>query len=88
MCPDLVKAAQRIAAASPMVTAHVYDIQHFEELKNRYHVMSVPCMVIDDADVYFGRKMLIFACGVIFVRVIKLPLIQSRSPLHTLLVPL
>ena len=56
MCPDLVKAAQRIAAANPNVTAHVYDIHHFEELKNRYKVMSVPCMVINDKDVYFGKK--------------------------------
>ena len=56
MCPDLVVAAQRIAAANPNVTAHVYDIRHFEDLKDRYKVMSVPCLVIDDKDVYFGKK--------------------------------
>jgi alkyl hydroperoxide reductase subunit AhpF len=48
MCPDLVAAAQRIAAANPNVTAHVYDIHHFEHLKNQYKVMSVPCLVVND----------------------------------------
>ena len=56
MCPDLVVAAQRIAAENPNVTAHVYDIRHFEDMKNRYHVMSVPCLVVNDQNVFFGRK--------------------------------
>jgi thioredoxin reductase (NADPH) len=56
MCPDLVVAAQRIAAANPNVTAHVYDIRHFEKLKNQYNVMSVPCMVINDEKILFGKK--------------------------------
>ena len=56
MCPDLVVATQRIAAENPNVTAHVYDIRHFEELKNQYRVMSVPCMVVNDQDVVFGKK--------------------------------
>ena len=56
MCPDLVVAAQRISADNPNVTAHVYDIRHFEDLKNRYNVMSVPCMVVNDDQVYFGKK--------------------------------
>ena len=56
MCPDLVVAAQRIAAENPRVTAHVYDIRYFEEIKNRYNVMSVPCMVVNDDKVFFGKK--------------------------------
>jgi len=56
MCPDLVVAAQRIAAANTNVTAHVYDIRHFEDLKNQYNVMSVPCMVINNQSVFFGKK--------------------------------
>jgi thioredoxin reductase (NADPH) len=56
MCPDLVVAAQRIAAVNPNVTAHVYDIRHFDNLKNQYKVMSVPCLVINDEDVFFGKK--------------------------------
>ena len=56
MCPDLVVAAQRIAAANPNVNAHVYDIRHFENLKNQYNVMSVPCMVLNNKNVFFGKK--------------------------------
>ena len=56
MCSDLVVAAQRIAAENPNVIAHVYDIRHFEKLKNQYNVMSVPCLVINDKKVSFGKK--------------------------------
>ena len=56
MCPDLVKAAQRIAAANPNITAEVFDIHHFEALKKRYSIMSVPCLVINDEKVSFGKK--------------------------------
>ena len=56
MCPDLVVAAQRIAAENPHITAHVYDIRHFESLKERYNVMSVPCLVINDDNISFGKK--------------------------------
>ena len=56
MCPELVTAAQRIAAANPNVTAEVYDINHFGSLKDRYRVMSVPCLVLNDEKVTFGKK--------------------------------
>ena len=56
MCPDFVVAAQRIAVENPNVTAHVYDIRHFEDLKNQYKVMSVPCLVINNNQVFFGKK--------------------------------
>ena len=56
MCPDLVVAAQRIAAENPNVTAHVYDISHFESLKNQYKVMSVPCLVFGEEKITFGKK--------------------------------
>ena len=56
MCPDLVVATQRIAAENPRITAEVYDIRHFEEIKNRFNVMSVPCLVVNDEKVSFGKK--------------------------------
>lgn len=56
MCPDLVAAAQRIAAVNPTVCAHVYDIHHFEKLKDQYKVMSVPCLIINENKVFFGKK--------------------------------
>ena len=56
MCPDLVVAAQRLAATNHNITAHVYDIRHFENMKNQYNVMSVPCMVVNNEKVFFGKK--------------------------------
>lgn len=57
MCPELITAAQRIAAENPFVTAEVYDLNHFPALKDRYQVMSVPCFVINDGEkVAFGKK--------------------------------
>lgn len=56
MCPDLVIAAQHMAAVGEHITTEIFDIHHFEILKNKYKVMSVPCMVINDKHVYFGKK--------------------------------
>ena len=56
MCPDLVIACQRIATENPSIKSEVYDLQHFEELKKKYNVMSVPCLVINDEHVSFGKK--------------------------------
>ena len=56
MCPELVTAAQKIAAENENVTAEVFDLNHFPEMKDKYNVMSVPCMVINDSRVTFGKK--------------------------------
>ena len=57
MCPELVTAAQKIAAENPNVTAEVYDLNHFPDLRDTYRVMSVPCLVINDGEqVSFGKK--------------------------------
>ena len=58
MCPELVIAAQKIAASNPLVTAKVYDVNHFPELRERYKIMSVPCLIINKAKVAFGEKTL------------------------------
>ena len=55
MCPDVVAAVQRIAAARAEVRADIYDIRYFPELKEKYKVMSVPCMIVDEK-LYFGKK--------------------------------
>ena len=56
MCPAVVQETQRLAAASSHITAEMFDLQHFPKLKNKYRVMSVPCLVINDHDVHFGKK--------------------------------
>lgn len=54
-CPELVIALQRIAVENKAVHVEVYDLNHYPELKEKYNVMSVPCMVIDE-QLYFGKK--------------------------------
>lgn len=56
-CPDLVIAAQRLATASNGITAEAYDINHFGELREKYNIMSVPCIIANDGEqVTFGKK--------------------------------
>ena len=56
MCPDTVVSAQHIAAENKNVRAEIYDIHHFEEIRKKYNVMSVPCILINDTNVFFGKK--------------------------------
>ncbi len=56
MCPDMVVACQRIASLNPNVRCEVYDSNLFADLKRDYKVMSVPCLVVDEDDIFFGRK--------------------------------
>ena len=56
MCPAVVQETQRLAAVADNIKAEMFDLQHFPELKDKYRIMSVPCMVINDNAVYFGKK--------------------------------
>ena len=56
MCPELVTSAQRVASLNPRVTTDVYDLNHFPALREKYKVMSVPCFIINDGALHFGKK--------------------------------
>lgn len=56
MCPETVMSAQRTAALSENIEAQMFDLAHFPQLKEKYKVMSVPCLVVNDEKVYFGKK--------------------------------
>lgn len=56
MCPDVVMASQRLACENKNITASMYDLAHYPELKEKYNIMSVPCMIINDKEIYFGKK--------------------------------
>lgn len=56
MCPDLVAAAERIAAENAHVTVDVYDLQYYPEMQKKYNIMSVPCLIVNEKEVHFGKK--------------------------------
>lgn len=56
MCPDLVMASSRIALENAHVEMEMYDMAHFEELRDQYQIKSVPCMIINNKIVHFGKK--------------------------------
>lgn len=65
MCPEVVMAAQRAASLSEKVTGEMIDLMHYPELKKKYQIMSVPCMVVNDSQVYFGKKSLEEMAGIL-----------------------
>ncbi|MFI3226619.1 MAG: FAD-dependent oxidoreductase [Clostridia bacterium] len=58
MCPEVVVATGKIASLNENIIANTIDIAHFPEIKQKYNVMSVPCMIINDDIVQFGKKSL------------------------------
>lgn len=65
MCPELVMASQKAASVSDKIEAEMFDLMHYSELKEKYQLMSVPCMIINDKDVYFGKKNLEELIGIL-----------------------
>lgn len=56
MCPELVAAAQKAASINENITAEAYDVSLFPDLREKYKIMSVPCLVVNENDVSFGKK--------------------------------
>lgn len=55
-CPDLVIATSQIMGKLEGSTFSVYDIANSPGLREKYSIMSVPCMIINDDKVVFGKK--------------------------------
>ncbi|MCD8294305.1 MAG: FAD-dependent oxidoreductase [Clostridia bacterium] len=55
-CPDVVMGTQRIASLNPGITAEMYDLSKFPEIKSKYNIMAVPCLIIDGTATYFGKQ--------------------------------
>ncbi|QAS62065.1 thioredoxin-disulfide reductase [Clostridium septicum] len=58
LCPDVVVSAQRIAIENPNVETEMLDLANFDEIKTKYKLMSVPAIIVNDSEVYFGAKKL------------------------------
>ena len=56
MCPEVVISAGRIALENNQVETEVFDMAHFPKIRDQYQIRSVPCMIINDEQVYFGKK--------------------------------
>ncbi|MCD8286227.1 MAG: FAD-dependent oxidoreductase [Clostridia bacterium] len=55
-CPDVVMGTQRIAALNPNITAEMYDLSKFPDIKSKFNIMAVPCLIVDGTDTYFGKQ--------------------------------
>ncbi|WP_022820334.1 FAD-dependent oxidoreductase [Fusobacterium russii] len=55
-CPKTVQSAQRIATLNKNVEMEMINIFTFQDFKNRYDIMSVPAVIINDKHIYFGEK--------------------------------
>ena len=55
-CPKTVQATQRIATLNKNIEMEMINIFTFQDFKNRYDIMSVPAIIVDDQHIYFGEK--------------------------------
>ena len=51
-CPSNSK----IATLNKNVEMEMINIFTFQDFKNRYDIMSVPAIIVDDQHIYFGEK--------------------------------
>lgn len=56
LCPDVVTLTQLMAIHNPNIEAEMIDVARYPEFKNRYSIMSVPAIVINDQAIHFGKK--------------------------------
>lgn len=56
MCPEAVTAAQRLALLSENISAEIFDVIRFPDIIEKYNIKGVPCIVIDDEHVTFGKR--------------------------------
>jgi len=56
MCPDVVQACQRIGMLNGNITAEMVDLQYYPELRDKFSIMSIPALIVNDDDVIFGKK--------------------------------
>ena len=65
MCPETVFAAGQLARYHPAIQVDVYDVRLYPELRQKHQIMSVPCILINDQVVAFGKKNLEALCDLL-----------------------
>lgn len=56
LCPATAMAAARIALINENITTEIYDLSRYPDMREKYGIMSVPCIISDDKAVAFGKK--------------------------------
>ncbi|NLK95826.1 MAG: FAD-dependent oxidoreductase [Clostridiales bacterium] len=56
LCPDVVVAAQRMAILNKNIEAEMIDISLYKDVKDKYNIMSVPALIVNDEEIKFGHK--------------------------------
>ena len=56
MCPSTVMAAGQIAFHHSQVRADIVDVKHNAALREKYQIMSVPCIIVNGKVAGFGEK--------------------------------
>lgn len=56
LCPNVVVASQRLAMENKNIETEMIEISLFEEIKRKYKIMSVPAIIVNDDEIYFGTK--------------------------------
>lgn len=55
-CPGLITAISQVMSYTDKLNLNVYDLNHFENIKEKYRIMSVPCLILDEKHIDFGQK--------------------------------
>ena len=55
-CPEVVIATQRMAIENENIEAEMIDVLQFADIRIKHNIMSVPAIIINDSEVYFGAK--------------------------------
>lgn len=56
LCPEVVAVSQLMAIHNPLIETEMIDVARYPEFKNKYSIMSVPAIVVNDKNIFFGKK--------------------------------
>lgn len=56
LCPEVVIGAQRIASLNKNIDAEMIEIFAFPGIREKYKIMSVPALILNDKEISFGKK--------------------------------
>lgn len=56
LCPEVVVGAQRIASLNKNIDAEMIEIFAFPGIREKYKIMSVPALILNDKEISFGKK--------------------------------